>query len=186
MPTAFAALVLICPLLVQSASLSTLESIVDEAVLDEKGAAPLASPGPFTAPDAAPEPVITASLLEPVPVEIRVNATVKLLSKSLEPHHKARALSHSAQSVCFNDCPPHPQLGSLIDDNFCDDGAPSIEYCLDPTGVAYPCTSAQFAICPFGHDCADCTRGARPRTHYKLVARSFIFTAPQPHHLQKC
>ena len=152
-----AAVLLIWPCLVQSApaALQTLESIVEEALLDEKIVATLASPEPAAALDAAPEPVITASLLEPTQGESSAKGASKLLSKPLEPHHIARALSHSAQSVCLNDC-PSDRWGSYTDDGFCDDGAPSTAYCLDPTEISYACEIAQSKMCPFGHDCTDC------------------------------
>ena len=76
----------------------------------------------------------------------------------LDEGHRSRALSHDHGShVCSNDCGPGPgNVGSITNDNYCDDGAPSTAFCADPTGTQYPCEAAVTSWCPFGHDCDDC------------------------------
>ena len=99
----------------------------------------------------SPEPVLTD---EDAPAASHKR---HLVTVPLDPEHKARALSHVGNSACFNDCPPGPgTIGSINFDNYCDDGAPSTAYCLDPTGTDHECEESVTNWCPFGHDCADC------------------------------
>ena len=77
------------------------------------------------------------------------------LSIPLEHEHRARALSHSGQNVCLNDCPNGPGVvGNIVRDGYCDDGAPSTAYCADPNSEQ--CSQSVTSWCPFGHDCDDC------------------------------
>ena len=128
-----------------------IDPIIDE-VLQGNGI-PAASP--------APEPL----LVDPVEGNSAAKEVIARAGKGpngtiiipLDPGHRARALSHSGQMACFNDCPNGPgSVGSIVNDDYCDDGAASTAYCADPTGTQYPCAAGTTNWCPFGHDCADC------------------------------
>ena len=139
-----------------AAAQPTVEGLIDGILRND--AVPVSSP--------APEPEALKDADQPLQSDL-LNAALALVNNArkevggafsvpLEEGHQARALSHSGNNACSNDCPNVGNVGSVTNDGYCDDGAPSIEYCQDPSGSQYQCTPAVTNWCPFGHDCADC------------------------------
>ena len=104
-------------------------------------------------PLASPEPVPRRSTDTQPVTALALDRANKLLVSPLSSSMKRRALAHAGHAACSDDCPNHPLFGSVIDDGFCDDGAPSTTYCANPTGS---CHSANSGFCDYGHDCTDC------------------------------
>ena len=132
-----------------------LDGLIDGMLRDE-GSSLAASPAPDPQPlaELAPTPGLLSAALNVANTARR--GPNGMLSIPLEEGHKARALSHGGSFVCANDCPNYGNIGSVVNDGYCDDGAPSAAYCADPSGSQYACENAVTNWCPLGHDCEDC------------------------------